>query len=90
MKTSPIQLKVAPHIHKRLKAEAERRGISMNALIGWLLGEWCTNLERVEKAAERQHSDLMKLMTGKIDEGILAGMQEALKQADIEEEIASR
>jgi len=90
MKTSPLAVKIAPHIHKRLKIEADRRGVSLNALVGWILGEWASNLERIEKAAEKQHADLMKLMNGKIDEGILAGMQEAFNQKDIEEEIASK
>jgi len=88
MKTSPIALKVAPHIHKRIKIEAERRGISINALLGWLLGEWCSNLERAEEAVKRQHQDIMNLMNGKIDETILAGMQKAQAQMSLEEEIA--
>lgn len=88
MKTSPLSVKIAPHIHKRLKLEAERRGVAINALVGWVLGEWASNLERVERAAKRQHQDLMNLMNGKIDETILASMQEAQAQTSLEEEIA--
>ena len=90
MKTSPLSVKIAPHIHHRLKLESERRGVSINALVGWVLGEWASNLERVEKSAERQHEDLMKLMNGKIDENILSAMQEIFNQKDIEEEIATK
>lgn len=90
MKTSPVALKVAPHIHSRLKKEAETRGISINALIGWLLGDWVSNLERIENSAKQQIKSMEKMMVNQIDEGLLAGMKEALNQTDIEEEIAKR
>lgn len=84
MKTAQMQLKVAPHIHKRLKIEAERRGISLNALAGWLFGEWCSNLERIEESARLQHRELMDMVNGKFNELSLAGIEEA--QSSLDEE----
>ena len=80
MKSTQMALKVAPHIHKRLKSEAEARGISMNALIGWLCGEWVANLERVENAAKEQIKLTERLLTKNIEEGLNKGVLMALEE----------
>lgn len=80
MKTAQMQIKVAPHIHKRLKLESQRRGVSLNALAGWLFGEWVTNLERIEESAKEQIKLTERLLSSNLEEGLNKGMMMAIEE----------
>lgn len=43
---TPITMRLDPKLHKKVTTEAAKRGVSVNFLVSYAIGEWLDNHEK--------------------------------------------